>query len=127
MKYTITIIAVLLMVLPLFSSDNSGTTSAGFLKIGTSSRLIGRGEAVTALVDDPSALSANVAGLGNVDKMELLFSHYEWLLDLDYEHLAIARPMFKGLYKNQGIMGFGVTYLHLPTFPFYDSWGDAIG
>jgi len=114
-------------MLPLYSADNSGTAYGSFLKIGASSRLIGRGEAVTALVDDPSALTANVAGLGNIDKMEILFSHYEWITDLDYEHLAIAKPMFKGLYKFQGVMGFGISYIHLPSFPYYNDWAEAAG
>ena len=127
MRLLIIIINLLLITCPLYSADDSGTTSVNFLKIGTSSRLLGRGEAFTAMVDDPSALTVNPAGLATIDKMEILFSHYEWLLDLDYEHLAITKPMFKGLYKFQGVMGLGITYLHLPAFNHYDGWGEKIG
>lgn len=111
----------------LYAQDNIGTTGAPFLKIGTSSRLIGRGEAFTSMVDDPSALTVNVAGLGNIDNMEILFSHYEWVIDLDYEHLAIVKPVFKGLYNFKGVMGFGITYMHVPSFAHYDDWGKDIG
>ena len=127
MRLFIIIINLLLITYPLYSADNSGTTSVNFLKIGTSSRYLARGEAFTALVDDPSALTVNPAGLATMDKMELLFSHYEWLLDLDYEHLAMVKPAFKGLYKFQGVMGFGLTYLHLPSWNHYDMWGDNVG
>lgn len=129
MKIFIIIINLLLITCPLYSAanDGTGTTSGAFLKIPTSSRQIGRGEAFTAMVDDPSALTVNVAGLGTINDMEILFSHYEWLIDLDYEHLAIVKPAFKGLYGSQGVIGAGITYLHLPPFNEYGSWGERVG
>ncbi len=109
------------------ADESTGTTGATFLKISPSSRLLGMGEAFTAVADDASALSANVAGLGYINNLEILFSHYEWVLDLDYEHLAVVKPMFKGLFGSKGIMGFGINYLHLPAFPNYNDWGETIG
>lgn len=109
------------------ADDHTGTTGASFLKIASSSRLLGIGEAFTAIADDASALTANPAGLGNIASPEILFSHYEWVIDLDYEHLAFVQPVFKGLYNFKGIMGFGITYLHLPSFNRYDDWGENAG
>ncbi len=113
---------MLLITCSLYSSE-VGTTSGVFLKIPTSARLIGRGEAFVAQVNDASALTVNPAGLGTINKLEILFTHYEWLIDLDYEHLALATPMFKGIGGYQGVLGFGFTYLHVPTFGNYDEWG----
>lgn len=126
-KIFISIITLFVITGLSYSADDTGTTSASFLKIGTSSRYLGRGEAFSAMVDDPTALTANVAGLGNINNMEILFSHYEWAIDIDYEHLAFVKPVFKGLYDFQGVMGFGITYLHLPSFNHYDDWGEDIG
>ncbi len=127
MKRLLVSLILLLTFTSLLFSAEVGTTSASFLKVGTSSRYLGRGEAFTAMVDDPTALTVNVAGLGNIRNMEILFSHYEWLVDMDYEHLAFAKPVFKGLYNFQGVMGFGVTYMHLPDFNHYNDWGEKIG
>lgn len=114
------------MVYSVYSSD-IGTTSGTFLKIPTTGRVIGRGEAFTAQVDDPSALTVNVAGLGNLNNLEILFTHYEWFVDLDYEHLAVAKPVFTGIKGFPGVMGLGITYLHLPSFGQYSDWGEKIG
>lgn len=108
-------------------SGGVGTTSSSFLKIPTTSRIIGLAESVTAVIDDPSALSVNPAGLGNIENMEILFSHYEWITDIDYEYLAVAVPSFKGIKGNQGILGGSISYLHLPSFFQYGEWGERIG
>ncbi|MBU1077101.1 MAG: PorV/PorQ family protein, partial [Spirochaetes bacterium] len=127
MNKFITAIIIFFFMSGLLFSAEVGTSGAPFLKIGTSSRYIGRGEAFNAMVDDPTALTENVAGLANIHNLEILFSHYEWLLDLDYEHLAVVKPVFKGLYDFQGVLGFGITYMHVPAFAQYDDWGEDIG
>ena len=126
--YNILIVcAIILGLVTVLYSGGVGTTSSSFLKIPTTSRIIGLAESVTAVIDDPSALSVNPAGLGNIANMEILFSHYEWITDIDYEYLAVAVPSFKGIKGNQGILGGSIAYLHLPSFFQYDDWGEKIG
>jgi len=122
-------LVLLIITINLKGAESKGTSSAPFLKLGTSSRLLGRGEAFVAQVNDPSALTVNVAGLAEIEKMEILFSHYEWLLELDYEHFTFTKPIvtLKNLNKSKGVLGVGITYLHLPPFPEYNDWGENIG
>ena len=59
--------------------------------------------------------------------MEILFSHYEWIIDLDYEHVAFVKPITKKPNIHAGTFGVGITYLHLPFFKEYGMWGETIG
>jgi tetratricopeptide (TPR) repeat protein len=122
---------IIFLVLGIFLTNNLigrgvGTSSATFLKIPTTSRIIGLSEAVTAIIDDPSAISVNPAGLGNIDKLHILISHYDWISDIGYEYLAMAYPSFKGIKGEQGVLGLGIAYLHIPSFFNYGEWGEII-
>ncbi len=126
MKRIILIIYVFILPVLLKASD-AGVTGGTFLKLIPSSRIIGLGEAFTSIADDPSAMVVNPAGIGDINNMEILYSHYEWIIDLDYEFFTIAKPMFVGLYDFRGVMGLGITYLHLPFFGEYNDWGERVG
>ncbi len=124
----ISVIAVfLLFAYKINYGSNAGVTGGTFLKLIPNSRIIGLGEAFTAVADDPSAIVFNPAGLGDINNLEILFSHFEWIIDLDYEFFSVTKPVFKGLYDFKGVMGFGITYLHLPFFGDYDDWGVQVG
>ncbi len=121
------ICTLIIFILSIHIYGGVSTTSGNFLKIGATSRQIGMGEAFTAIADDPSALSVNPAGLGNIKNLEILFSHYEWITDLDYEYFAIAKPSFNGIKGFKGVLGGSITYLHLPPFYHYNDWGERVG
>jgi len=125
--FIISVVAFLLIFSINGFSGGVGTTSGAFTKIPTTSRIIGMAEAFTAVIDDPSALSINPGGLGNIDNMELLFSHYAWISSINYEYLAFAKPSFKGFGGEEGVLAASISYLHLPTFFHYDDWGESIG
>ncbi|MBN1897880.1 MAG: PorV/PorQ family protein [Spirochaetes bacterium] len=123
----ISMIIFITCLLPISFLHSAGTTSATFLKMGTTSRIIGMAEAFTAIADDASSIGVNPAGLGYVDNLEILFAHHEWVVDLDYEYLAVAKPAFKGIKGYQGVLGGSILYLHLPPFYQYDDWGESVG
>ena len=113
MKRNLLLIIYILLISGSLSGRNNDNIAPGnFLKIGTSSRFISRGEALIALVDDASALTINPAGLAVINKMEILFSHYELLNNSTYEHFSLVKPVFNGLFGYNGIMGWGISYLH---------------
>lgn len=75
-----------------FVSDVSkrGTTGAPFLSIGQGSRSMGMGSAFVAVVDDPSALYWNPAGITKINGSGFFVDHTEWLADIKYNFLALT-------------------------------------
>ncbi|MCX7785157.1 MAG: PorV/PorQ family protein [candidate division WOR-3 bacterium] len=68
-----------------------GTTSAQFLKISVG-RASGMGDAFVAIADDASATYFNPAGLSQISKREGLFSHINWIADLNHDYISMALP-----------------------------------
>jgi hypothetical protein len=70
-----------------------GTTAAPFLKIGIGARALAMGEAYTSRVEDVTGVFWNPAGIAGADRMELLFNHYSYVADMNYEFGAAAIPV----------------------------------
>ncbi|MCF8262485.1 MAG: PorV/PorQ family protein [Melioribacteraceae bacterium] len=104
-----------LLSLLLFADINSqsigrvGTTAAPFLKIGVGGRALGMGEAYTTLAEDVTGLFWNPAGIANIDKMQVLFNHFDYIADIDYEFGGIALPL-----QGVGTIGVFFSYLGMP-------------
>lgn len=62
-----------------------------FLKITPSARAQGLGESFVAVYDDPNAVFFNPAGAYTVNKTRFSFTHIEYLLNIKYETLSIAK------------------------------------
>ncbi|MBN1154877.1 PorV/PorQ family protein [candidate division KSB1 bacterium] len=75
-----------------FISDVSkvGTTAAPFLSIEVGARAIGMGGAYVALANDVSALYWNPAGLARMGNHEAMFTHTDWLADVNFDFAAAA-------------------------------------
>lgn len=95
------IIYIFLLILILFSStlvaqigsstiSKVGTSVAQFLKIQPSAKIIGMGGASSALSDDISTIFNNPAGLSRIYANEVVFSHIDWLVETDYDFIAIS-------------------------------------
>ena len=86
-----------------------GTTAAPFLKIGVGARALAMGEAYVTQAGDVSALYWNPAGLGVMARNQFMFTHYEYIADLnfDYAGIAIRLPQI-------GTVGFQFTHLGAP-------------
>jgi hypothetical protein len=109
---------------PLVSSvwaASPGTTTGELLKIPTSARATGMGEAYTAAADDSSALAWNPAGLSFMQQKEAAFMHDSLIESVHLEHLAIAAP------GDNYSMGASMSYLGYGSIAGYDNNGASIG
>jgi Type IX secretion system protein PorV len=62
--------------------DFSGTSAANFLKVGVGARSMAMGDAATSIVDGPTALYWNVAGITRIEnEISFVFSTMDWLVD----------------------------------------------
>jgi hypothetical protein len=94
-------------LVPNLGSQRSGISSYQFLKIGADARGAAMGEAVVAVSNDVSALYWNPAGLTNSTSNQAVFSHSEWLIDLQHEFFGISYSL-----GGNDFVGFSFTSLH---------------
>jgi hypothetical protein len=90
-------------------SDQSGTTAANFIKLGSGAKAQALAESYVAVADDPSGMLYNPAGLAGLPGGVVQFSHNEWFQGLRSEHFALGLPLH-GL----GTWGINLNYLVLP-------------
>jgi len=98
---------MLILVLVNFSQANAGKYAAEFLRIGVGSRALGMGGAFVAIADDGTASYWNPAGLGNLSKHQVLFSHVQMFDNLAHHNFANVSVK---LGNNTGI---GVSWVRL--------------
>jgi outer membrane protein OmpA-like peptidoglycan-associated protein len=79
------------------------------------------GCAFTAVVNDVDATYWNPAGLTQLRRSEIGFTHLEWFQDIRYEYVSYADK-----FENFGAIGVGVGYLYLGDIPktFETATGD---
>ncbi len=109
------------------SVSKTGTTAGNFLKIPVGARSAALGNAVSASVNDPSAMRWNPAALTGFDQPEVMLDHAEWLHSLRHSYLGIVVP----INGNSGI-GINVTALTMDemeetTFESPDGTGRMFG
>lgn len=76
-----------------FGAKEVGTTSAGFLKLGADARAAAMGQAVSAAVDDATAVFWNPAGLSTLRYRHATFSHSASYQTTFQDCLAYAQPL----------------------------------
>jgi len=86
-----------------------GTTAATFLKIGIGGRALGMGEALSTQSRDVTAIYWNPAGLTEVNNLQVLLNHYDYIADIYYDYGAVAFSL-----GNSGTIGFHFAYLGMP-------------
>ena len=86
-----------------------GTTAGEFLLIGVGPRAMAQGGAFVAAADDVSSLYWNPAGLAHLSNSEVLATHSEWLVDINFDYVGIGLKM-----GNLGTLGFALTILSVP-------------
>lgn len=99
-------------LLPKLGEQRTGTAAVTFLKIGVGARGAAMGGAYTAMATDASASYWNPAGLVQSGKNELVLSHLDWLVDVDFEYAAYVQQ----LGDNVALSAF-VGFLHLADMP----------
>lgn len=98
-----------------------GETGGQALKLATDSRPAAMGEAFCAVADDASALYWNPAGLAQLKRPEVLFTHMNRLVDTRFFDLSYAQPLGGG-----GVIGAGVFSLYMEDTR-RDSAGNTTG
>ncbi len=91
------------------SVSGVGTTAAPFLKIGVGGRALGMGEAYVTLAEDITGLYWNPAGTANLEGLQVLLNHYDYIADLYYDFAGVALP-----FPNVGTFGAFFSYLGMP-------------
>lgn len=97
---------------PIFSySDSVSTTGVQFLKIPAGVRGAGMGGMFTAVADDVSTSYWNIAGLGQLENIEVNLLHVAYFAGTNYEFGAIALPLKPG-----STLGLSASLDFIPTF-----------
>lgn len=93
---------------PALGGQRAGTAAVQFLKIGVGARSAAMAEAFTAVANDGTALFWNPAGLMQSDRNEVLFSHLEWLVDVQHEFFGYVHHLGK-------LQAIGLSFISLHT------------
>ena len=106
MRKYITIAVALALMASLAAAQpeysNVGRAGLTFLKIAPGARSVAMGGAFTAVANDASALFYNPAGITQVKKIDFIFSHTNWISDINHEYVGVVVP--------GGLMGtFGIS------------------
>jgi len=112
---------IYLMLLPILFGFNCAANAlesgANFLKIGSDARAVSMGSAYTALASGVNAMSYNLAGLSQINRLEVGFSHANWLMDSKHDFIGMAMPIKSGSTMHGGninsgwVAGLGFTRL----------------
>jgi len=105
--------------------DQAGTTAANFLSLGSGTRVLSMGGAAIGLGDDLGSSTWNIASLGYVNRMEVVFSHsslgdgtmQEWAGIGGRLRGGATRWSLSGLYQGNGSFE-GRDASNLPTGSF---------
>lgn len=82
--------------------DYSGTSAANFLKVGVGARSMAMGDAAISIVDGPTALYWNVAGITRIkNDISFVFSSMDWLVDTRNSYIG-------AVFKVSSLGSFGV-------------------
>jgi len=104
MRQLLTVVLALLLIttgvsaqlVPNLGGQRSGISALQFLKIGADPRGVGMGEASVAVSNDIGAVFWNPAGLAYSSADQAIFSHAEWLVDIQHEFSAVSYHLDPG-------------------------------
>lgn len=103
-------------------SENRGTTTATFLKIGVGARPAGMGGTFVAIADDINALYWNPAGLAQITRNEFSATYIQWFEGINMQYLGYVFPL-----KNKSALAASITYLSANDIEKRDDTGKLLG
>ncbi|MDX6769869.1 MAG: PorV/PorQ family protein [Elusimicrobiota bacterium] len=101
----------LLLATTASAASNEGQAGAQFLKLGSSARAGGMGDAFTAVSDDAYAVHYNPAGLTRLERSQIGGGHTALFQRVTYQSFALAVPFGKEEGWRRHALGLGVLYL----------------
>ncbi len=96
----------------------TGTNALNFLGFGAGARSASLAGSVSATIHDATATYWNPAGLARIEGWDLSGTHTEWLQDIRYEHVSIARN------RGRSGLGFAFSTLYAGNFDGRDEVGN---
>lgn len=85
-----------LIILPVSTWGGTGTSGASVLRQSSSARVVGMGEAYTAVAENVYTLQYNPAGLAVIEQAEISALYVKGLDDVYYGYLGLAYPFDGG-------------------------------
>lgn len=101
------------------AADSEGVSGAQFLRIGVDARSVALGE-TGATVSGARSVFYNPAGLAGSAGTELFLSQVQWVMDVNYSNLAVARRF------SSGVWAFSAGYLTTGGMDKYDKSGNKL-
>lgn len=92
--------------------SNVGTSAGAFLEIGAGARAQAMGGAYVSLANDGSAMYWNPAGISRLERIEVMFTSSDWLVDTRHTYAGIVFPL-----GGVGAIGANVTSFGMPDQP----------
>lgn len=71
----------------------AGSSAAQFLKIPVGARAVSMGSAFASISNDVSALYWNPAGITQMSRISMNFTHTQWIADMDHNFFGIVLPL----------------------------------
>lgn len=100
------------------SSNDAGTSTAQFLKLGVGARASAMGEAFVGMADDSTAIYWNPAGLCRIEGGSLSLMHAVWFEGITYDWASCAHKI-----GNLGVFGIGIQALSYGSITGTDTTG----
>ncbi len=97
---------------PTLGGQRAGISTAQFLKIGVGGRATGMADAFIAVADDASALYWNPAGLVQTESDQIIFSHNQWLVEIQHEFAGVLYHL-----SSDDVIGLSFLSLHTDDMP----------
>ncbi len=106
---------------PTLGGQRAGISTAQFLKIGVGSRATALGDAFVAIANDASSLYWNPAGLVQFDNDQVMFSHNQWVADINHEFFGAVYHL--GKHHALGVSVIALTMDDMPVTTEFAPFG----
>jgi hypothetical protein len=100
-----------------------GGSTAQFLRLGAGARALGMGDAYGPIAEGPNAMYWNPAGLAQVSRPEIAYSHVELLRFFHHDYIAYAHPVA----LLRGTLAIAGTVFYQDSLPLVTNTNKRIG